>query len=144
MLIWKNNGSWWVRSTNPCHDVLINWTVINGWLNDFSHFFFFCVQILRRMIISNLKVLDSQQLLVLDLSLILKLNYYLTKSKEFKSTRVKTQSNSKSKAKSKRLVKPLLLQSASVSQLTVKQLTVDMSLLLQNFSFSVCATKNPN
>ena len=31
-----------------------------------------------------------------------------------------------------------------VSHVTVKQLTVDMSLLLQNFSFSVCATKNPN
>ena len=35
--------------------------------------------------------------------------------------------------------KALLLQ--CVSHVTVKQLTVDMSLLLQNFSFSVCATK---
>ena len=31
-----------------------------------------------------------------------------------------------------------------VSRVTVKKLTVDMSLLLKTFSFSVCATKNPN
>ena len=31
-----------------------------------------------------------------------------------------------------------------IPRVTVKKLTVDMSLFLQNFSFSVCATKNPN
>ena len=31
-----------------------------------------------------------------------------------------------------------------VSRVTVKKLAVDMSLLLPNFSFSVCATKTPN
>ena len=37
-----------------------------------------------------------------------------------------------------------LLYTSCVSRVTVKKLTVDMSLLLQNVSFSVCATENPN